>query len=90
MGQEHPWCPTGLSPGATTFLSPYQRSPFLHLVLQNSCLQMHDTSIQCSSSSAVDLEHSLQKDLNAVQAWMNANKLKLNNATPQKCDGNTL
>ena len=39
-----------------------------------------DTSIQCSSLSAVDLEHSLQKDLNAVQAWMNANKLKLNTA----------
>ena len=37
-----------------------------------------DTSIQCSSSSVVDIEHSLQKDLNAVQLWMNANKLKSN------------
>ena len=36
-----------------------------------------DTSIQCSSSSDTDLE---QKDLNAVQAWMNGNKLKLNSA----------
>ena len=31
-----------------------------------------------SSSSIADIEHSLQKDLNAVQVWMNANKLKLN------------
>ena len=38
----------------------------------------NDTSIQCSSSSVVDIEHSLQIDLNAVQPWMNANKLKLN------------
>ena len=26
----------------------------------------------------MNIEHSLQKDLNAVQVWMNANKLKLN------------
>ena len=52
-----------------------------------SCIQNHkihmfadDTSIQSSSTSVVDIEHSLQKDLNAVQAWMNANKLKLNPA----------
>ena len=37
-----------------------------------------DISIQCSSSSVTDLEHLLQKDLNAVQAWINGNKLKLN------------
>ena len=35
------------------------------------------TSIQCSSSSVVELEHSLQKGLNE---WMNANKLKVNTA----------
>ena len=45
--------------------------------LQDSHLQMHDTSIQCSSSSVVELEHLLQKDLNE---WMNANKLKVNTA----------
>ena len=39
-----------------------------------------DTFIQCSSLSVTNLEHSLQKDLNAVQAWMNGNKLKLNSA----------
>ena len=57
----------------------------LHINDLSSCIQnckIHmfadDTSIQCSSSSVVDIEHSLQKDLNAVQAWMNANKLKLN------------
>ena len=48
--------------------------------VQNCKIHMFadDTSIQSSSSSVVDTEHSLQKDLNAVQAWMNANKLKLN------------
>ena len=48
--------------------------------IQNCKIHMFtdDTSIQCSSSSVVDIQHSLQKDLNAVQVWMNANKLKLN------------
>ena len=57
----------------------------LHINALPSCIQnckIHmfadDTSIQCSSSSVVDIGHSLQKDLNANQAWMNANKLKLN------------
>ena len=39
-----------------------------------------DTSIQCSSPSVAEIEHSLQKDLNAVHVWMNANRLKLNTA----------
>ena len=39
-----------------------------------------DTSIQCSSSTVVELEQSLQRDMNAVQAWIKANKLNLNSA----------
>ena len=35
-----------------------------------------DTFIQCISPSVVDLQHSLRKDLNVVQAWMNDKKLK--------------
>ena len=57
----------------------------LHINDLPSCIQnckIHmfadDTSIQCTSSSVVNIEYSLQKDVNAVQAWMNANKLKLN------------
>ena len=57
----------------------------LHINDLPSCIQNYkihmfadDPFIQCSSSSVVDLKHSLQKDLNAVQAYMNANKLKLN------------
>ena len=40
-----------------------------------TCLPM--TLPFSGSSCIVDIEHSLQKDLNAVQAWMNV-KLKLN------------
>ena len=39
-----------------------------------------DTSIQCSSPSVAEIEHLLQKDLNAVHVWMNDNRLKLNTA----------
>ena len=59
----------------------------LHINDLPSCIQnckIHmfadDTSIQCSSSSVVDLEHSLQRNPNDVQAWIKANKLKLNSA----------
>lgn len=55
----------------------------LHINDLPSCMQncrIHvfadDISIQCISPSVVDLEHLLQKDLNVVQAWMNAKKLK--------------
>ena len=36
-----------------------------------------DTSIQCSSPSVAEVEHSVQNDLNAVHEWIDANKLKL-------------
>ena len=77
MGQDHPWCPTRLSPGAATVLSPHQQPPFLHSELQDPHVCwwhfdpfVHQFFICCGDRAFI------AKNLNAV----NANKLKLNSA----------